>query len=208
MKLTPEELENHGYRLIEKLNHHELIPFVKKYLYRVSFWPVFFLAFNFTLLAIIGGMIGKAIAVEELDASRALGSTAIGLGLAFLLIPLHEFIHAIAYRICGAEEVTYDADLKKMVFMAIAHRFVATKNEFRFVAIAPFAVISLLAFAAIPFFSGYQTYTILGLIFTHAAFCGGDFAMSGYYSCHKHMEVVTWDDKENKVSYFLGKPTP
>lgn len=208
MKLTPEELENNGYQLIEKLDHFELVPFVKKYLYRFGFWPFFFLAFNFALLAIIGGMIATAIAVEELDGSRALGSTAIGFGLAFLLIPLHEFIHAMAYRICGAKEVTYDADLKMLVFMAIAHRFVAAKNEFRFVAIAPFAVISLLAFAAIPFCSGYQTYTLLGLIFTHAAFCGGDFAMLSYFSYHKHMDLVTWDDKENKVSYFLGKPTP
>jgi hypothetical protein len=157
MKLTPEELENNGYQLIEKLDHKELIPFVKKYLYRFSFWPVFFFVFNFALLAIIGGMIGKAIAVEGLDGSLALGNTAIGFALAFLLIPLHEFIHAIAYRICGAKEVTYDADLKKLVFMAIAHRFVAGKNEFRFVAIAPFTLISLLALAAIPFFSGYQT---------------------------------------------------
>lgn len=194
MKLTPEELESNGYQLIEKLDHKELIPFVKKYLYRFSFWPVFFLAFSITLLAIMGGMIGKAIAVEELDGSKALGSTAIGFALAFLLIPLHEFIHAIAYRFCGAKEVTFDADLKLLVFMAIAHRFVAGKKDLQLVAIAPFALISLLALAAIPFSSVYQIYTIVGLIFTHAAFCSGDFAMLSYYSYHKNTEVVTWDD--------------
>ncbi|NTW24988.1 MAG: DUF3267 domain-containing protein [Lentimicrobium sp.] len=208
MKLTPEELEDNGYQLIEKLDHKELIPFVKKYLYRFSFWPVLYFSFNFALLAIIGGMIVKAIAIEEILVSKALGSTALGFAFAFLLIPLHEYIHAIAYRICGAKEVSYDADLKKMIFMAIAHRFVAGKKDLQLVAIAPFALISLLALAAIPFSSGYQIYTIVGLIFTHAAFCGGDFAMLSYYSYHKNIEVVTWDDKENKVSYFLGKPTP
>lgn len=90
MKLTPEDLGNNGYQLIEKSDHAALVPFVKKYLYRFSFWPLFFLVFNFTLLAIIGALTGNAIAVEELDGSKALGSIAIGFTVAFLLIPLHE----------------------------------------------------------------------------------------------------------------------
>jgi hypothetical protein len=72
----------------------------------------------------------------------------------------------------------------------------------------PFATISLIVFALIPFLSEYHCYAALGLIFTHAAFCGGDFAMLSYLDFHKNKEVVTWDDKKNKVTYFFWKPKP
>jgi len=207
MKLAPENLEKIGYLLLDTLEHKELVPFVRKHLYRFRFWPLFYFGFSVFMLAVIGTMFGNGVASStKFNFSDALGNTALGFALAFLLIPLHEYLHAIAYRLCGAKEVSYDADLKKMVFMAIAHRFVAGAKEFRFVAIAPFAIISLLGFATIPFLTGYQVYIALGLIFTHAAFCGGDFAMLAYLDFHKDKDVVTWDDKENKVSYFYWKP--
>jgi len=206
MKLSPEELESNGYELIETLEHKELVPFVKKYLYRYGFWPLSYFGFVVAMLLAIGALAGYMIAVKQnILLPDILGKTILGCALSFLLIPLHEYIHAIAYRGCGAKEVSFDADLKKMVFMAIAHRFVAGSKEFRFVAIAPFATISILSFAIIPFLGGHYIFTALGLIFMHAAFCGGDFAMLSYLDLHKDLEVVTWDDKENKVTFFYGK---
>jgi hypothetical protein len=208
MNLSPEELESNGYKLIETLEHKELVPFVKRYLYRYGFWPLGYLAFLLLMLLTIGALAGYMIAMKQsIHFQDILGKTFIGFAFSFLLIPLHEYIHAIAYRVCGAREVSYDADLKKMVFMAIAHRFVAGAKEFRFVAIAPFAAISILAFAVIPFLGSLYIFTALGLIFMHAAFCGGDFAMLSYLDLHNDREVVTWDDNENKVTYFYGKST-
>jgi len=208
MNLSPEELESNGYKLIETLEHKELVPFVKRYLYRYGFWPLGYLAFLLLMLLTIGALAGYMIAMKQsIHFQDILGKTFIGFALSFLLIPLHEYIHAIAYRVCGAREVSYDADLKKMVFMAIAHRFVAGAKEFRVVAIAPFAAISILAFAVTPFLGGHNIFTAMGLIFMHAAFCGGDFAMLSYLDLHKDKEVVTWDDNENKVTYFYGKST-
>lgn len=206
MKLRPEDLEKEGYILLDTLEHEELVFFVKKYLYRRGFWPVFYFGFILILLITIVLLIRSKTGPGEFSASKAWGNTALGFALSFMLIPLHEYIHAIAYRICGAREVTYDADFKKMVFMAIAHRFVAGAREFAFIAIAPFAVITLFAFMLIPVAQGYQAYILLGLIFTHAAFCGGDIAMLGYLRFHKDKDIATWDDKVNKVSYFFGKP--
>jgi len=206
MKLSPEELETNCYELIETLEHKELVPFVKKFLYRYGFWPLSYFGFVVAMLLTIGALAGYMIAVKQnILLPDILGKTFLGCALSFLLIPLHEYIHAIAYRVCGAREVSYDADLKKMVFMAIAHRFVAGSKEFRFVAIAPFSAISIIAFTVIPFLGSHYIFTALGLIFMHAAFCGGDFAMLSYLDLHKDKEVVTWDDKENKVTYFYGK---
>lgn len=207
MNIVPESLENNGYTLIDKLDHKELVPFVQQYLFRMRFWPVFYLGINIILLATIGLMVGTGVSIRaDFNTNEALGKAAMGFALAFLLIPLHEFIHAIAYRLCGAKEISYDADLKKLIFMAITHRFVVGAGEFRFVAIAPFAFITLLGFAVMPFLQGYYIYTALGLIFTHATFCGGDFSILAYLDFHKDKEVVTWDDKVNKVSWFYGKP--
>lgn len=207
MNLSPEMLEKNGYVLIETLDHSELVPFVRKYLYRSGLWPFGYFGFNLLMFLIIGVLAGAAVSGgNNIRISDILGMTFAGFALSFLLIPLHEFIHAIAYRMCGAREVSYDADLKKMVFMAMAHRFVTSAKELRFVALAPFATISLLALATIPFLNGYHFFTVLGLIFTHAAFCGGDFAMISYLNVHNDKEVVTWDDKFSKVSWFYGKP--
>lgn len=207
MKLSPESLESNGYQLIDRLDHKELVPFIQQYLFQKSFWPVSFLGFILLMLAAIGLMIGAGISTHPyFNTNDAFVKLSLGFASAFLLIPLHEYIHTIAYRLCGAREVTYDADLKKLIFMAMAHRFVAGAGEFRFIAIAPFATISLLGFATMPFLGGYHIYNALGLVFMHAAFCGGDFAMLAYLDFHKDKEVVTWDDKVNKVSWFYGKP--
>lgn len=205
LKLTPENLESEGYLLLDKLEHKDLLPFVRKYLYQYSLWPIIYFAINIILLALMGGLIGKSIASQQMETSKALGYTGLGFAFVFLLIPLHEYIHAVAYRICGAKEVTFDADFKKMVFMAMAHRFVTSSRELIFIALAPISFISMAILLFIPFTSGYQIYAALGLLLTHSAFCGGDFAMLSYSYSHKDKTVVTWDDKVNKVSYFYGK---
>ncbi|MBL7905993.1 MAG: DUF3267 domain-containing protein [Bacteroidales bacterium] len=207
MKTEPELLENSGYTLLDRLDHKELVPFVQQYLFRRSFWPLFYLLFTLgSFVALAFHFFNAFFTNPEFEMRDALTKATLGFASAFLLIPLHEYIHAIAYRTCGAREVSYDADLKKLVFMAIAHRFVASSREFRFVAMAPFAFISLAAIAALPFLPGNYTFSALALVFTHAAFCGGDFAMLSYLDFHKGKAVVTWDDKVNKVTWFYGKP--
>lgn len=41
MKITPEELTNHGYVLLDHLGHKELIPFVRTYLKKGPQFPFF-----------------------------------------------------------------------------------------------------------------------------------------------------------------------
>lgn len=48
------------------------------------------------------------------------------------------------------------------------------------------------------------TLTIAGILLTHTAMCSGDFAILSYFEFHKDKQVVTFDDKENGVSYFYG----
>jgi hypothetical protein len=47
--------------------------------------------------------------------------------------------------------------------------------------------------------------TVLSIYLTHTAFCSGDFGLLSYFDFNKDKEVVTYDDRAGKVSYFYGK---
>ena len=67
-----------------------------------------------------------------------------GFAIAFTLVPIHEYIHALAYKSQGAATTSFDANWKKFYFMAIADKFVASKKEFQIIALAPFITINLI----------------------------------------------------------------
>jgi hypothetical protein len=131
-----------------------------------------------------------------------------GLAIAFLLVPLHEYIHVLAYRSQGAKQTSYDARIRKFYFMALADGFVASTKEFRVVAWAPFAVITALCIALLFVVPFNWCVTIAGILLAHTAMCSGDFALLAYLDFYRDREVVTYDDVPGKVSYFFGKPQP
>ncbi len=89
--------------------------------------------------------------------------------------------------------------------MAVADQFVAGRQEFQIVALAPFAIISTVLFIAFFLVSPVWQLAVLGTFFTHTACCGGDFSLLSYFQYHSDREVVTYDDAANKVSYFFVK---
>ena len=125
--------------------------------------------------------------------------------IAFLLVPLHEYIHVLAYKSQGATNTSYDANLKKFYFMALADKFVANKKEFEVVALAPFTSITTILIIFLFVVSHTWALTIVGILLTHTAMCSGDFGLLSYFEFHKDKKVVTFDDVENKVSYFYGQ---
>jgi hypothetical protein len=128
------------------------------------------------------------------------------LALAITLLPLHEYIHVLAYKFLGANNTSYAANLKKFYFMALADKFVASKKEFEFVALAPFVVISSLLIVMLFVVRSEWTLTIASMLLAHTAMCSGDFGLLSYLQFNKKRQVVSYDDIENKLSYFYGKP--
>jgi hypothetical protein len=128
-----------------------------------------------------------------------------GVLLILALIPLHEWLHAIAYKFTGAKKTSFDMNLKRFYFLAIADRFVANKQEFQFVALCPFVIITLALLIA-AFFSGESwIVTLFTTLTIHSMACSGDFALLSYFEFNRKKNIVTYDDKENKVSFFYGK---
>ncbi len=206
MKLTPEELTAHGYTLLNDLNHKELVPFIRTYLKKRTSISLFFNGCNILILIWIIGWIWLNHRNGAASVRQGFTYISFGFAIAFALIPLHEWIHALAYKSQGAKKTSYDANLKKFYFMAVADQFVANKKEFQIVALAPFAVITfimIILFFIVPIL---WTYTILGALLTHTSFSSGDFGLLSYFESHPDKEIVTYDDKENMISFFYGRP--
>ena len=204
MELTPADLTEKNATLLDELHHSELIPFVKKYLNEKTNSSRLFNGFNILFLLLVGALFGVTLSNEKYVLATAIFHVSIGIGMAFLLLPIHEIIHALAYKWAGAKNTSFDMNLKKFYFMALADKFVADSREFYVVAIAPFAVITCTLFLVFSFVPFYWKITTIGTIIMHSLMSSGDFGLLSYLDFHKDKNVVTYDDIENKVSYFYS----
>jgi len=205
MKLKPEELEDHGYALMDTLGHMDIIPFVKKHIKTKTFYSVVYKLINIIAAFLLGFWLWKCHEYDGVSIGKGLNYLSYGIFIALALIPLHEFIHVLAYKSQGATKTSYDANFKKFYFMAIADQFVANKKEFIIVALAPFSVISSVLLVMLIFSGPLFSITLLSTLLAHTACCSGDFGMLSYFEVHKDKMVVTYDDKSNGISYFYGK---
>ncbi len=205
MKIKPEELSANNYVLADQFNHMELVPFVQTYMKKRTAPVIIYYVLNLIFFTALVFFFARYISLKIISVSHGLEYISIGFLIALLLIPVHEFIHVLAYRWQGAEQTSYDMNLRKFYFLAVADKFVANKTEFQFVALAPFVLITI-GLSVFLFFSGpLFTISILAAIFVHAGCCGGDFSLLSYFSFHKNKTIVTYDDKDNKISYFYEK---
>jgi len=205
MKIKPEELEQQGYLLMDNLGHRDIIPFVKKYIKTKTFYSVLYKLINVIAAFLLGIWLWKCDYYNNVSIGKGLNYLSYGIFMALALIPLHEFIHVLAYKSQGATKTSYDANLKKFYFMAIADQFVANKKEFTIVALAPFTVISAALLIMFIFSGPLFSITILSTFLTHTACCSGDFGLLSYFEVHRDKMIVTYDDKSNGISYFYGK---
>jgi hypothetical protein len=205
MKITPAELCENGYVLIDRLVHKELIPFIQKYIKTKTRYSILYVVCNIMIVAWIVFWFLRFSDIKDNPLNFAYAHFFLGLVLALLLVPIHEFIHVLAYKSQGAVSTSYDANLKKFYFLAIADQFVANALEFQIIALAPFVVVSSILLLLLIFVPLLWSFTILGLLFMHTSFCSGDFGLLSYFEHHKDKEMVTYDDKTYGISYFYGK---
>lgn len=208
MKISAEELEEKGYQLVDKLEFAELLPFLTPYFKKWNLAMLGFLLSNFLCVVATIFFFALHAKMNTIEKGTGEGFYFLGFVLAFGLIPLHEYLHALAYKAVGAKNVAYDVNLKKMIFLTIAHKFVANKKEFTFVALAPFVFISVLLGGLFPLVSLNWQFTILGALFMHTTCCIGDFGLLSYFLTNKNRQLVTYDNKELQESFFyeLVKP--
>ena len=201
MKIKPSELIDSGYELQSELQHHEIAIFIQPYIFRKNIASVFYWLFNFSFLA---GSIYKiftcAIGIEKSFEFFALGF----FGL-LPLIPLHELIHGLFYKLDGAPSVQYKANFRKFIFYAMADQYVVNFSSFALLALAPFVIINSLLLISILLTSGSLSFLFAGMLFVHTSGCAGDFALISYFLENNTKSLVTYDDIEKGKSYFYKK---
>lgn len=205
MKIKPEELSHKGYVLLDKLEHNELVPFIRTYLKKRTKYAGSFYMINIALFGLVGYFFIQGYNSTNYSFGDRFTYFSYGLAISFSLIPLHEYIHVLAYKSQGATNTSYDANLKKFYFMALADNFVASKKEFEIVALAPFILITTALIILLFLANTNWVLTVSSILVAHTAMCSGDFGLLSYLEFNKEKRPVTYDDVENKISYFYGQ---
>ncbi|HRF78039.1 MAG TPA: DUF3267 domain-containing protein [Chitinophagales bacterium] len=205
MQCAPEELSENGYVYLDKMEHTNILPFISLYLKKKT---TVVLLYNTCLGIGLGCLIfwcWYCYNNFDLSIGQCLNYVSFGIALSFTFVPLHEFIHVLAYKWQGAKHTAYDVNLKRFYFLAIADKFVANKKEFIIVALAPLGIISVVLILCLLFTNSLWTCTILAALLTHGLLSSGDIGLISYFQWHKNMQVVTYDDKAGQMTYFYGK---
>ncbi|MDX5319670.1 MAG: DUF3267 domain-containing protein [Bacteroidota bacterium] len=205
MNLKPEELEDQGYVLLDSMEHDDILPLITAYLKKRNLYSICYYLCN----ALLFGISLYYFLIERNSTQMAyldlFSYFSYGIGIALALIPLHEYIHVLAYKTQGAQHTSYDVNLKKFYFLALADKFIANRKEFRFVALAPFMTISSLLLVMLFFVNGPWHLTVLGTLLIHTTMCSGDFGLLSYMEFHREKGIVTYDNVQERISYFYVK---
>lgn len=200
MKLTTDNLAEQGFTLQDELEHQNLVPFIRMYMKKRTTSAITYQVLNGVAAAVLlYAMLGVQ---SDLTWDNRIMQLSFGVLAAFLLIPLHEYIHVLAYKSQGAQHTSYAANIKKFYFMALADGFVANRKAFRVVALAPFVTITLALIVVAILVPANWCMLPLSTLLAHAAMCSGDFGLLSYFDAHKDKEVVTYDDVQKGISYF------
>lgn len=202
MALQVEDLEDQSkYRQILKVPYDELVNFVLDYIRRKSALMVFFWSACIVFLGIalfVRINIAGYFPFRNIFLHSCLGLIIFPI----LSIPVHELLHIIPYYLTGARNIRIGMDLKQYMFYVTAHRYVATENQFMFVALVPFLLISIILLFLVLFLPGLWKWSLCLFLLFHATMCVGDFAMLNYYALHPGKKIFTWDDFDEKTAYF------
>lgn len=192
-------MENYNREIIAEFEYDKMIPFLRPQLKPVLIWGFLYWLINLIPIALfIFISWTQGITLDSL-----LTNFGLGFWTFFALLPIHELIHAAAYKIVGAPTIGFGADLKKLVFYATADQFMVDRKKFLFVALAPFVIITTALIISLFFFSYPSNLVILSALILHTGGCFGDFALVSFMHQHRDKNIFTMDDVKAKKAYFF-----
>ncbi len=208
MESLMQALQEKGYEPLARYGFRELVIPLReglqtKNIYIRLFWLFFLLG-----CAAAGGFAAWSIGSGALTFGAFSGWLLLGIPATFLLVPLHEMVHGLMFRWYGARDVRYGVIWRYLMFYAVAHAYVVHYRQFRYIAMAPFAVISVLCAAVFPFVPATWQALLLGLYCFHTLCCAGDFGLCAYFYKYRERKPVSFDDADNGISYFYALPEP
>jgi hypothetical protein len=194
-----------SYRKILELDFSEMTPFVLNNIRRNEKMAVLFMALNLATVIFIVVYVVWGITWDHLDGRKVVLQMLTGvLTGSILIIPPHEILHGIAYRLLGARHIRFGVDFQQFIFFVTADRFPISRNELRFLAMTPFIVINAVCIALTATWLTDWVLFSATLLLSHNIMCIGDFAVTSYANRNTG-ELYTYDEIEKKKSYFYEK---
>ncbi len=192
-----------AFHLVYELGFQDMVPFVLTQIKRRGIFSWLYAAVNLAMLAFIilfslKGLLDHSLGWKSLLFQTVLGAVAGSI----LVIPFHELIHGLTYRILGARKIIFGADLKQFIFFVTANRHPVSGSEVYLLALSPFVIINLVSVAATITLSPRWALCTGAFLLCHNIMCIGDFAISNFVS-KASGRVYTYDEPENKMSYFF-----
>ena len=192
---------NPAFVLLTTLPHKAAAPFVAEY-YQRSRTPFVFAHYALSAAVLIAWILSALSG--GLSAESFIITAGLAVAGSIVLVPLHEAIHGLAYRLLGARDVRFALSLRKLYAYAIANQFVVDSREFVFVALLPLALVSVCLVLAAAALEPYRVFC-LGLLFFHMAGTSGDWASVNYLRLHRAQAVYAYDDAGRRESYFYAR---
>ncbi|MDF1576365.1 MAG: DUF3267 domain-containing protein [Bacteroidales bacterium] len=207
-KLKPdvETLEmNKGYRKVMELDFSEMIPFVLSNIRKRGVIPLLYMSINVAFLAFMVIFAIWSFRDNQLSLGRIALQIFTGIVAgSFLVIPPHELLHGLAYRVLGARKIRFGMDLQQFIFYVTADRCPISRNELTLLALTPFVIINAVILAITVSWATNLTLFFTALLLSHNIMCIGDFAMITYAFSLKG-EIYTFDDLKKNKSYFYER---
>jgi hypothetical protein len=198
-------ITDRAYRLVRELSFQDMIPFVLAQMKGKGMMSVIYLVVNLVIFGLIAMIIAVGLFKGTITWRVIIGQSLAGIvSGSLLVIPVHELLHGLAYRILGAKRIRFGVDLKQLIFFVTADRYPVSGNQLYFLALVPFAVINIativLVLVVIPEFI-----LVAGLfLLSHNIMCIGDFAIANYVY-RSGGRLYSSDEPDKKKSYFYEK---
>lgn len=208
MRITPKELHENGkYEIIETVDYRNILWFVIKYI-KANVLVMHFFYFFLILTVLVFIFFSTMMVVNyEMGFFPLLGRAVLYITLSMVpIIPLHELLHGLAFKLMGAGKLIFGANFKEMIFYVTANRFVLNKRQFFMLALTPFVIFSIALIALLLANDLYIQWIASLLLAFHTSCCIGDFGLMAYFSTHsKGLDLYTYDDVSTKTTYFFRK---
>ncbi len=194
-----------AFHQILELDFNDMIPFVFKYIRKPGLVPWVFVTLHAAFLAFAIGFVIWGVSEGWLKWTLIIKQSLLGIiAGSIIVIPPHELLHGLAYRMLGAKKIRFGADLHQFIFYVTADRFPISGTQLYLLAMTPFVVINALLIAITALWLPQITLFTAIMLLSHNIMCIGDFAMVNYVR-QTPGEIYTFDEIDRKKSFFFKK---
>jgi len=207
---TPEQIQHGpGYKLVARISHDNIKAFLLEQFSGGSRLAKRYMIYQTIMGVVLAGLLVYSIVTFFKGSKMELEWFSLAVLISFTaLVVIHELLHAAAFLITGVKNISFGANFWRFIFYVQADREVIQKKQFRFVALVPFVVVNLVTAAGALWCIWQNSPAVilwLSIMAIHSFFCAGDYGLLCLYQNHPDKEIITFDMKHERCSYFYEK---